>query len=329
MNTRRFLQSARLSLTVMLIASCLGGCIKANVPIPATPTTQAVAEPNVTTQAAQPPTAITQPTVEPPTEPPTPEPTQVPSAQPTQAGLAILSFTCQVSDAASGKHLAFAWQTTGATKARIYSGTSVRFPQAWDVPANGTFGVDVQSSYYQNPTMTLIAYDAANKEAKKAIAVQWPCQFSYFFNTSLTACPLGPAAMTAAAQERFQYGHMVWVQQIPASTPTKNQIVVLYSDNTWAQYNDTWTEGEPETDPAITAPAGLMQPKRGFGKLWRTNATVKAKIGWAETAEAAYTAAWQWQMRESLPSVAYLRLIDNQVVELSGQGTGSWKIVAP
>ena len=95
----------------------------------------------------------TQPPGPPPesTEPQSAAPTDLPAAQPTEAPiapvatplpptvpdepeeLAILSFTVDAEDVAVGKRLTFHWQTTGAVRAIIWSGTSHRFPQAWEV----------------------------------------------------------------------------------------------------------------------------------------------------------------------------------------------------
>jgi hypothetical protein len=49
----------------------------------------------------------------------------------------------------------------------------------------------------------------------------------------------------------------------------------------WMIYEDNWEEGSLEFDPNIEAPAGLFQPERGFGKLWRENEDVREALGWA------------------------------------------------
>lgn len=49
----------------------------------------------------------------------------------------------------------------------------------------------------------------------------------------------------------------------------------------------------PPNDPALIPPAGLLQPERGFGLLWRNSPTVRERLGWALTPEAGYTATVQ------------------------------------
>jgi hypothetical protein len=104
----------------------------------------------------------------------------------------------------------------------------------------------------------------------------------------------------------------------------ENQIFALYPDGSWERFDDTWTEDLPAQDPSIVPPEGLYQPIRGFGKLWRQNPTVRARLGWATAPEQGYEGAWQPQIRESIPSYAYLRALNGQIIELRGWEQGSW-----
>ncbi|MBI3242167.1 MAG: hypothetical protein HYZ49_07730 [Chloroflexi bacterium] len=96
-----------------------------------------------------------------------------------------------------------------------------------------------------------------------------------------------------AAYQPFERGFMIYVPdrkavwvfvQPDAATPR------AFSAGLWLAYSDTFKEGEPETDPALTAPEGLIQPKRGFGKVWRENGPVEAALGWATEIELPYPA---------------------------------------
>jgi hypothetical protein len=71
-------------------------------------------------------------------------------------------------------------------------------------------------------------------------------------------------------------------------------IYVLHADGTWASYLDTWDASEPPYDPSLSAPEGLRQPVRGFGKVWREQlGGPQPEIGWALGEERAYTMLWQ------------------------------------
>ena len=88
---------------------------------------------------------------------------------------------------------------------------------------------------------------------------------------------------TAAAYQLFEDGLMIW-------RGDTQQILVIYGDNRWEAFDDTFVEGDPESDPTIDAPRGLRQPVRGFGKVWRENTDVRAALGWALDREEGYTA---------------------------------------
>jgi len=56
----------------------------------------------------------------------------------------------------------------------------------------------------------------------------------------------------------------------------------------WLIFVDEWNEAqEPEVDPTLTPPADLMQPVRGFGKVWRDLLTEQQReeLGWATATE--------------------------------------------
>lgn len=45
-------------------------------------------------------------------------------------------------------------------------------------------------------------------------------------------------------------------------------VTALLQWGTWSAYPDTWNSEEPEAG-YFTPPPGLIEPKRGFGKVWR------------------------------------------------------------
>ena len=106
--------------------------------------------------------------------------------------------------------------------------------------------------------------------------------------------PTVTAAQVQIAEQVFEHGRMFWIRHT-------RQIWVMVnvpSDNSgggdWYCYNDTFQEGEPETDPALVPPEGLIQPRRGFGKLWRTHADLNDGLGWALTPEFELNSAYTY-----------------------------------
>lgn len=92
-------------------------------------------------------------------------------------------------------------------------------------------------------------------------------------------CPTGSARATDMARQRFERGQMFWRADAAV-------IYVLDAAGTWQGFADSFREGQPESDPRLTPPAGRWQPIRGFGKVWREQpGAARAAIGWATEAE--------------------------------------------
>ena len=85
------------------------------------------------------------------------------------------------------------------------------------------------------------------------------------------------------AEEAFERGRMFWRED-------NRGVYVLHDDRTWQAFADTWQEGQPQDDPHLTAPPGLFQPKRGFGKVWREElGGPTSQLGWAREEERGFT----------------------------------------
>ena len=52
----------------------------------------------------------------------------------------------------------------------------------------------------------------------------------------------------------------------------KNQIQIVETDD--------WDESQP-LDSGLKPPPDRYEPQRGFGKVWRENPDVRARLGWA------------------------------------------------
>jgi hypothetical protein len=80
---------------------------------------------------------------------------------------------------------------------------------------------------------------------------------------------------------------MIWVKGLTNGPP--DRIYVTFFDNArnalvWQVFVDTWREGD-QVSSGAKPPAGLYEPIRGFGKLWRENPQVHNTLGWATAPE--------------------------------------------
>lgn len=99
------------------------------------------------------------------------------------------------------------------------------------------------------------------------------------------------------AEQLFEHGRMFWIEPI-------QQIWVLHitgeGHGTWSVYEDTFVEGEPETDPSLVPPEGRYQPERGFGKLWRESGNLREELGWGVTPEFGYVSRYEYHAGGSI-----------------------------
>ncbi len=97
--------------------------------------------------------------------------------------------------------------------------------------------------------------------------------------------PTNVAAQVQMAEQVFEHGRMFWIRHtrqiwVMVNVPQDNG-----TGGDWFCYNDTFEEGEVEIDESLVPPEGQFQPRRGFGKLWRTRDDLKNALGWALTPE--------------------------------------------
>ncbi|MBI5034084.1 MAG: ATP-binding protein [Chloroflexi bacterium] len=91
-------------------------------------------------------------------------------------------------------------------------------------------------------------------------------------------CSKGSGQTVPAVSQEFQYGMMFW-------RGDSRLIYVLFNDSTWATYSDTWNDTQPAS-ANLMPPAGLIEPVRGFGKVWREFLNgPSSKLGWASEIE--------------------------------------------
>lgn len=135
---------------------------------------------------------------------------------------------------------------------------------------------------------------------------------------ALLGCPTGEPQQVGGVFQPYEHGTMFWREG-------DKSIYVLSGLNgqgsdaggTWWRLDDTFTEGEPESDPSLVPPNGLEQPVRGFGKVWRANGFIREATGWATGPERAAESAWLdfeggWMMTgpEGSPVYAMIPLDD-------------------
>ncbi len=139
------------------------------------------------------------------------------------------------------------------------------------------------------------AVATANSLAATATAVQATIGAAPTATPTITATPdpfpTPVIGKIYVAEQRFEGGWLFWLQ------PNAQIWLLSYNDTgnrIWTVYDDTFVEGDAETDPQIIPPDGRFQPVRGFGKLWRENPEVRQTLGWAIELERGHTTRYEY-----------------------------------
>ena len=241
----------------------------------------------------------------------------------------IHTFTAELSDHANGtdKMVTFHWQTSSGTTIRIndYVNRYQRFVPGWNVEASGTMTITLGASLNQNLYYELIVYNSndSGTVVQQGVNIAWPCQYTYFFvpPTYLFICPIDGVVYSAAAEQQFEHGRMIWLAQ-PQHTlfsPQATIIVVYdiseYPQQSWQEYPDLWIPENPVDDPTLIPPTGFYQPTRGFGEVWRLYPEVRERLGWAIAPEVGYSAGQQ-SVPYTAEEAVFLGVSDGRVLWL-------------
>lgn len=172
----------------------------------------------------------------------------------------------------------------------------------------------ITPTFTPSPTPTMTFTPSPPLPAIFGAANSPSCPFTWFFQPAPPNCPLTDPVSTTAAYQRMEGGIMLWMQ-------SGQTIFVLFNQGDWRFAPDTYTADEPVTDASITPPDGFYQPQRGFGKLWRNDPTLRARLGWATAPEVGYIALIQ---ADSGTGTRYLTGPNGEIFALGADQT-SWK----
>ena len=250
-------------------------------------------------------------------------PTAAPLPPPT-----ILSFTTDRTTIVAGESVNLAWQATGGMEVSICWVTREAILTCVQDPLDpdgGTVTITPNGPGRPGkPGITLTVRNSAGS-AEARVEVSIACAeapLPELANQQMYGnCPYGTVVGNAAHQA-FQGGTMIWLEG-------NHTIYVFYANGRYESYPDHFQEGDPESDPAIVPPAGLYQPMRGFGLVWRTNQQVRDGVGWALAPEAGFQGWGQSYSGIGMHnSGTFIRAIDGSIYHLSHMGT-AWNLFTP
>jgi len=247
----------------------------------------------------------------------TPSPTQL-----LPGSVRIAYFISDLKQVDPGQSLRLFWSVEGIDSAIIYRLTATgEREQQWRVGRNGSLQVSTRIDDQGPAQFKIVAGDAVTF-VEQTISITLTCLGSIAPDPTTGGCPQGSiegaaglAISSPAAQQNFERGTLIWVG-------IESRIYILYNDGktpAWNSYPDEFRDGLPDSDPALVPPSGLFQPVRGFGLVWRTNQTVRDRLGWAVSSELGFTAQVQGDATAQ-GGTAYITTPDNDVIKLENLG---------
>ncbi len=283
----------------------------------ATPTTAPVAVATATLDKGLP----DQTAVPADTSTPVPQPGST-AEEPADGGALISSFRANVDIANPGDQITLSWSTTGAITVTLWKlAPTGQLSDFWDVEPVGSYDYQIGVQEHNFTKFALFAAGASGDSQMASLTVILRCQAEWFFEGAPDICPASSPLESAAAEQRFEGGTMIWVAQ-------EDLIYVLFNDSTpisWNAYPDEWDPGEPDRDPDLFPPSSLFQPVRGFGLVWREQSGVRERLGWAVSEEQSYNTEVQ-RTSYAKYNETYIRALDGAIWLLEPERSGWEKI---
>jgi hypothetical protein len=217
---------------------------------------------------------------------------------PLQNRLAFKAVAFSPTQVAPGEAVTLTWEVAGAdhltlTKLDVL-GRLTNESQA--LPLSGSLMLQTDPAY-RNAMQFMLLASSGRVYLSQIITVKLTCPDTWFFPNPPALCP-APASYLPLVEQSFQHGLMIW-----GTLSGGSYIYVFYDTNDGERFADAWQAGMTESDPTLTPPAGLYQPVRGFGQIWReaTSARhaspVRDLLGWAIAPEFSLNGAFQCDSR--------------------------------
>jgi hypothetical protein len=120
-----------------------------------------------------------------------------------------------------------------------------------------------------------------------------------------------------AAEQKFQGGSMVWIENFDA-------IYVFYNNGRYSRFADTFDGSiDPISDPNIVPPdQSFFQPTYGFGKVWRIQTGVRDALGWATDGPKGEFTGFAPSIQFAEDGTAFIRSFYNIIWQINSNG--SW-----
>lgn len=224
-------------------------------------------------------------------------------------------------NATPGDTIVFEWDSVGATSAGLDSYTNV------NVDTTAVFTYNIEPDWIGCSDSMLWVEDEAQRRDFATLTIKLPCPDALFVSESPICCSgicdnhgcPDSLVVSDAVEQHFENGFMIWVKE-------QGCIYVLHNDSSNDDFRyrsiiDEWQEGDPDHDPSLTPPPDLYQPGRGFGLVWRENADVRERLGWAVDQESGFRTRVQSVPTGGRHWAVWIQTLEGKALLLSNHNT--------
>lgn len=234
-------------------------------------------------------------------------------------------FTSDVLAIQPGGRVTLFWSARGVDGAVIYRlNRDGSRQQVWNVPPDSSLAVQTRGSDRgQLDFLLTVGEGETYNEARLMIPIR--CPIAWFFSPPPDECPNEEAIQTNLITQPFERGRMVYIEET-------NLIYVLFNDSNnpaWLSFvNNFNPEVHPESEESFVPPAGYFQPLRQIGFLWRSNDTVRNRLGLGISEATTYLGFLQTAPASNERQNIFLTAADNTILNIL-PGGDQWQIITP
>lgn len=322
---------------LLLLAWSVSACAAAAVPLIPTdlPTQTLTFTPSPTRTPALNETPTARPTLPPPTGA---SPTPLLGAPRTPQGVAggfitptrvfnpnaprIEFFTSDPLRVEPGKTVTLFWSARGVDNAVIYRlDAEGNRTQVYNVPPDGSLPITTRNSE-RGELRFVLSIGTGDNYSELTHSIPLTCPLTWFFNPPPNECPKARAEETRLIDQTFERGRMVFAEG-------RNVIFVLFNDGrkpAWLTFENRYNPDiHAERDP--NAPPEFIQPLRELGYLWRTNDTVRTRLGLGLAEAVAFDGLIQAAPARNQAETLYISGADGKILNLLAGGE-VWLVIS-
>lgn len=232
-------------------------------------------------------------------------------------------FTSDVLGVEPGGKVTLYWSARNVDTVLLYRIQQGERSQVFnDLPPDGRLEISTKRSD-RGQLDFLLSAGRGSDYIEQTLSIPFQCPIAWFFAPAPEDCPDAEPTETRLTEQTFERGRMVFVQ-------TENLIYVLFNDGqdpAWLSFENRYDPAiHPEKDP--NAPPDFIQPLRELGLVWRTNDTVRNRLGLGTAEGVSYDGAVQTFTRPGRSPQIFMNSADGTVLQILAGGE-TWQIIVP